>query len=121
LAKSRPPGHCLVTTHAAGNLRPVLIVGKAYQTRNETFNVTNGDVFVWENVWPAIAEPVGMCSGGPTPFALDRRGRLGFDPHTAQSAGPPLHEFVGRSLKYADYRMRFGRTDLGRPALVSTV
>ena len=30
----------------------------------ETFNLTNGDVFMWENVWPAIAETLGMEVGG---------------------------------------------------------
>jgi len=28
--------------------------------RNQTFNITNGDVYVWENVWPAIAESLGL-------------------------------------------------------------
>lgn len=28
-----------------------------------TFNLTNGDVFMWENVWPAIAETLGMEAG----------------------------------------------------------
>ena len=27
------------------------------------FNLTNGDVFVWEHVWPAIAESLGMEAG----------------------------------------------------------
>jgi nucleoside-diphosphate-sugar epimerase len=28
-----------------------------------TFNLTNGDVFLWQNVWPAIAEIMGMRVG----------------------------------------------------------
>ncbi len=28
-----------------------------------TYNLTNGDVFMWENVWPAIAEALGMAPG----------------------------------------------------------
>jgi nucleoside-diphosphate-sugar epimerase len=31
----------------------------------EAFNVTNGDLFRWSNVWPRIAELFGMAAGGP--------------------------------------------------------
>src|SRR5919108_1984477 len=31
--------------------------------RNETFNITNGDVFVWRNVWPAMADALGVAAG----------------------------------------------------------
>ncbi len=34
---------------------------------------------------------------------------------------PGLREFVGLSMEYADYQMRFGRTDSGPPSIVSTV
>tara|TARA_B100001123_G_scaffold451152_1_gene627782 strand:- start:5589 stop:6290 length:702 start_codon:yes stop_codon:yes gene_type:complete len=36
----------------------------------QTFNLTNGDVFMWENVWPVIAETLGMEPGGPRPISL---------------------------------------------------
>ena len=35
-----------------------------------TFNLTNGDVFMWENVWPAIAETLGMEAGDPHELSL---------------------------------------------------
>ena len=35
-----------------------------------TFNLTNGDVFMWENVWPAIAETLGMEAGEPRQVSL---------------------------------------------------
>ncbi len=35
-----------------------------------TFNLTNGDVFLWEHVWPAIAETLGMASGEQRPLSL---------------------------------------------------
>ena len=38
--------------------------------RDETFNLTNGDAFLWENVWPAIAETLGMKAGEPRPLSL---------------------------------------------------
>ena len=36
----------------------------------KTFNITNGDVFLWDNVWPAIAETLGMEPGEPRPFSF---------------------------------------------------
>lgn len=38
--------------------------------RNETFNLTNGDVFIWENIWPAIAGSLGMQRGERRPISL---------------------------------------------------
>jgi hypothetical protein len=35
-----------------------------------TYNLTNGDVFLWENVWPAIAEEFGMDTGEHRPLRL---------------------------------------------------
>src|SRR5947199_604057 len=46
--------------------------GAAATARNEIFNIANGDVFVWENVWPVIAGSVGMQPGGHVPLSLDR-------------------------------------------------
>ena len=44
--------------------------GGAEKARNRTFNVTNGDVYVWENIWPALADAFGMETGGPEPRSL---------------------------------------------------
>jgi nucleoside-diphosphate-sugar epimerase len=100
--------------------------GCSDKARNETFNVTNGDVFVWENVWPAIADAVGMRAADPVPFALTtllESGAAEWDLIRARHnlLAPSLPEFVGQSMEYADYQMRHGRTDIGPPAIVSTV
>jgi hypothetical protein len=34
---------------------------------------------------------------------------------------PGLEEFVGLSFQYADYSMRYGRSESGPPSIVSTV
>jgi hypothetical protein len=39
---------------------------------NQGFNITNGDVYAWENVWPRIAELFGMEMAPPHPFSLAR-------------------------------------------------
>jgi nucleoside-diphosphate-sugar epimerase len=100
--------------------------GESHKARNDTFNVTNGDVFVWKNIWPAIAESVGMRAGEPSPFALTSlldSGSADWDLIRARHdlLAPSLPEFVGQSMEYADYQMRFGRTDIGPPSIVSTV
>ncbi len=35
-----------------------------------TFNLTNGDVFSWAAVWPALADAFGMEAGSPAPVRL---------------------------------------------------
>ena len=45
--------------------RAIAWSGEAAAARNEAFNVTNGDVFTWENVWPAIADALEMKPGKP--------------------------------------------------------
>ena len=100
--------------------------GQADNARNETFNVTNGDVMVWENIWPAIAEAIGMRAGDPVPFALSsllETGAADWDAIRARHGliAPALADFVGQSLEYADYQMRHGQTEPGPPAYVSTI
>ncbi|HEX4659019.1 MAG TPA: SDR family oxidoreductase [Streptosporangiaceae bacterium] len=38
--------------------------------RNEIFNVTNGDVFRWENMWPLIGDAFGVPMGDVIPVRL---------------------------------------------------
>jgi nucleoside-diphosphate-sugar epimerase len=97
--------------------------GEAPAARNETFNITNGDVFSWPNIWPAIAEAVGMRPGPDEPFLLQSLGRADWD-RVRQRFGllsPALTDFVGLSLEYADYQIRYGHTEPGPPAIVSTI
>ena len=106
--------------------RAIAWTGDSPRAQNEIFNVTNGDVFVWPNVWPAIADALGFAAGDQVPLALDREIR----PREAAWAeiraahglvSGTLREFVGLSFEYADYTMGYGRTQSGPPALVSTI
>ncbi|WP_422034100.1 NAD-dependent epimerase/dehydratase family protein [Reyranella sp.] len=106
--------------------RAIAWSGEAAAARNEIFNVTNGDVFVWPNVWPAVADALGFEAGDHVPLALDREIR----PREAEWAeicaeqglkSGTLQEFVGLSFEYADYTMGYGRTEPGPAALVSTI
>ena len=102
--------------------------GEAPSAQNQVFNVTNGDVFVWRNVWPAIADALGMKTGGPRPESLAQT--LGSD--VAAGAwdkirskyglrAPALREFLGRSDQYADFCFAYGLEGSGGAAIVSTI
>jgi nucleoside-diphosphate-sugar epimerase len=100
--------------------------GDAEGARNETFNVANGDVYCWQNVWPAIADAVGMAPGEAVPCSLEAELR----PREADwarirakygLASPDLKSFVGLSFQYADYQMAFGRSAPPPPSFSSTI
>lgn len=74
-----------------------------------TFNLTNGDVFMWEHVWPAIAEALGMEAGEAHPASLQEELPKRQDTWAELverhelTASPDLVEFCGHnSLVYAD-------------------
>ena len=95
--------------------------------RGEIFNVTNGDVFCWHDVWPAIAavfdmevgEPRGQRLADTMPGRADEWAKL-VDRYRLRSPRD-LGAFVGGSWAYAD--ILFGSLGPGRelPALLSTV
>jgi nucleoside-diphosphate-sugar epimerase len=106
--------------------RAIAWSGDSDKARNEIFNVTNGDVFVWPNVWPAVADALGFEPGEHLPLSLEREIRPQEAAWTEIRAAHglksgTLKEFVGLSFEYADYTMGFGRTQPGPPAIVSTV
>jgi nucleoside-diphosphate-sugar epimerase len=93
---------------------------------DETFNITNGDVFAWPEVWPAIAEALGMQAGPDEPTRIA--------PLLAESADAwarivekrglrpiALPALLGESHHYADALMRPGVDAIALPILVSTV
>jgi nucleoside-diphosphate-sugar epimerase len=74
-----------------------------------TYNLTNGDVFMWPNIWPAIAETLGMEPGEDRPMLLaeelpkrDAEWAAIVDKYRLD-APKSITEFVGyNSLVYAD-------------------
>ena len=106
--------------------RAIAWSGESDKAKNEIFNVTNGDVFVWPNVWPAIADALGFEAGVHVPLQLDTQIRFREDEwaairkaHGLKSGA--LKEFVGLSFEYADYTMGYGRNTPGPAAIVSTI
>jgi nucleoside-diphosphate-sugar epimerase len=105
--------------------RALAWAAEAPNARGETFNITNGDVFVWENVWPAIAEAVGLEPAYGGSVALS-----GFLPEHAEvwdrvvkkhNLRPiPMARLVGESHHYADLIFAFGAGEAAQAVLVST-
>ena len=92
-----------------------------------TYNLTNGDVFLWQNVWPVIADAMGMPVGDHRPTELLQElptraaqwsalvDRFGLRSPTN------ILDFVGyNSLVYADGLLS-GQEPPGGPVLNSTI
>ena len=94
--------------------------------RGETFNFTNGDVFVWRNVWPAIAAALTIAPGEAEPLRLAEYlpARADIWRSIAKRNGlvePDIEKLMGRSAEYADYCMASLTGRAAPPALVSTI
>jgi nucleoside-diphosphate-sugar epimerase len=93
---------------------------------NETFNVTNGDVYAWPEVWPALADAYGLEQGPDEPMRLSEWlpahaqvwDRV-VEKHGLRPIG--LTPFLGESHHYIDALTRPGVNELALPILVSTI
>jgi hypothetical protein len=94
---------------------------------DETFNVTNGDVFVLANVWPAMADAFGMSVGDHRPCSLAATMPARAAEWTALverfglQAPADVEAFVGQGFVYADVVGAAGSTEPRPPTLLSTV
>jgi nucleoside-diphosphate-sugar epimerase len=100
--------------------------GESAVAHNETFNVANGDVYCWQNIWPAIAGALGMEPGEAVPCSLateilPREAEWTRIRSKHKLVSPDLQSFVGLSFQYADYQMGFGRTEPPPPSFSSTI
>ncbi len=96
------------------------------EAQNETFNINNGDVFVWENVWPAIADAMAMEVGDKVPCLLDEflptRTNEWDDIVTKHGlTAPGMMAFVGKGFQYADVLLATRAKESPPPKLLSTV
>ena len=46
--------------------------GEAEIARNEIYNITNGDVYIWQHLWPRVAALFNMEHAAPQPMSLNR-------------------------------------------------
>lgn len=131
-AEGRPfsfPGGCDwiqegVDAHLVG--RALVWAATAPAARNETFNLTNGDVYVWRELWPALARALRVEPGPDEPqsmvaYMADRAGA--WDRLVAAHDLRPvaLPDLIGKSAQYADMLFGYGLPQSPAPALVSTI
>lgn len=95
--------------------------------RDQIFNVANGDVFVWRDLWPAIAATLDVPRGDDVPmslvdfFSTRHRAWAGLVARHHLDAPTDLDDALGQSAIYADMLLGVHGSRPGPPALVSTV
>lgn len=90
------------------------------------FNLTNGEVFEWRDLWPALAEALGVEVGPDEPVSLGEYLPQKADVWDAIVAKHGLRknkmeDLLGESHFYADFCMAYGATEPPPAAFVSTV
>ncbi|SIO66939.1 Nucleoside-diphosphate-sugar epimerase [Bradyrhizobium erythrophlei] len=95
------------------------------QAANEAFNITNGDVFEWRNVWPGIAETLGVEAGPDTPTSVTAylaENADVWDKIVARYGlrSRSLRDLVGQGDQHADFAFAYG-APAGPRAFVSTI
>ena len=98
---------------------------EAPHAANETFNVTNGDVFEWRSVWPALAKTLGAKVGTDEPTSLAAYIRDNTEVWAKivaryGLASGDLRSFVGQGDQHADFAFAYG-APAGPVAFVSTI
>lgn len=98
----------------------------ADSARDEHFNLTNGEVFSWYDLWPTMAETLGVDGAPHQPLSLAT-----FLPEHAATwdrivqkhdlRPTRLADLLGESHHYADFCFGFGLSEPPPPAFVSTV
>lgn len=90
---------------------------------NEVFNIANGDVYIWQNLWPRIADLFGMEHGPANPFSLARimpQNEPVWDKIVARHGlQPNSYRQVVPSWQFADYLLGYGQRP--NPHHVSTI
>jgi nucleoside-diphosphate-sugar epimerase len=110
----------------AGLVADVMVwAAQSREAANEAFNVTNGDVFEWRNVWPAMAETLGIETGSDKPVSVAAYLKQNADVWERIVAKyslrlRSLQELVGQGDQHADFAFAYG-AQTGPRAFVSTV
>ena len=94
--------------------------------RGETYNLTNGEVFSWRDMWPAIAETLDASVGDDEPLSVaeyvmqreDLWQRIVAEHNLVPNS---LEQIAGESHHYADLCFAFGASVAPPPIFVSTV
>jgi hypothetical protein len=104
--------------------RAIEWAGHAEAARNQVFNIANGDLFSLAEMWPVIADSLGMEVGDDKPFGFVEQ----FPQHAGQwdairseqgLISPDIASFMGQSTQFADWI--FARAVAGLRGSISTV
>ncbi len=106
--------------------RALCWAAEAPAARRQTYNVTNGEVFAFRDMWPAMARTLGVATGPDEPIRLaewipahgDVWERI-VERHGLRPI--PLLELLGESHHYADLCFAYGAAEPPAPTYVSTV
>ncbi len=98
----------------------------AESARDEHFNITNGDVYEWRDLWPSLAEALRVETGPDERFRLSaylrERSAVWDDVVRRHGLRPlTLGQLVGHSDQYADFQLVHSLDQPPPPALMSTV
>jgi nucleoside-diphosphate-sugar epimerase len=124
---SFPGGPSFVWETADADLVADVMVWAAQspQAANEAFNVTNGDVFEWRSVWPALAETLGVETGPDVPTSVAAYLEKNADvwnqivrKYDLRSRN--LRKLVGYGDQHVDFAFAYG-APAGPRAFVSTI
>jgi nucleoside-diphosphate-sugar epimerase len=124
---SFPGGPSFVWESADADLVADVMVWAAQspQAANEAFNITNGDVFEWRSLWPALAETLGVETGADMPMSVASYIDKNEDVWNQIVAkynlrSRNLRELVGHGDQHADFAFAYGAPE-GPRAFVSTI
>lgn len=111
-----PGGGKYVTSCTDSRLiaRAVEFVAANRAAAGETFNVVNGDVLVWQDFWPALADHFDMPVGEPTPQRLademQKQAKI-WDDIVEQHGLQPftMDQLIGGAWQFADHAFAHGK------------
>jgi nucleoside-diphosphate-sugar epimerase len=124
---SFPGGPSFVWEAADADLVADVMVWAAQspQAANEAFNITNGDVFEWRSLWPALAQTLGVETAADMPTSVAAYIEKNADVWNQIVAkydlrSKNLREFVGQGDQHLDFAFAYG-APAGPRAFVSTI
>lgn len=120
------PSNILEATDARLLARAFAWAAEAPTALGATFNVTNGDVFVWRHVWPAICDALGVACGVDEPRQIARwlpAQEALWDRAVARHGLRPIRlpQLLGESHHYADFCFGYHAREAPPPVIVSTI
>lgn len=104
--------------------RAIAWAGEEPRCAGETYNITNGDQFMWPNLWPRLARMLGVEPGASHPHALARvmpgHAKV-WDRIVARHGLKPLaYREVVADWSFLDFTLRHGETR-ARHSIMSTI